>query len=48
MRSAISIIRNHQNPQSIEIDISLQDYGEYIETIIINEAYDINVKEKKC
>lgn len=39
MKSAISIIRNHQNPQSIEIDISLQDYGEYIETIIINEDF---------
>ena len=34
---AISIIRNHQKPQSIEIDISFQQYGEYIETIIINE-----------
>ena len=37
---AISIVRNHQKPQSIEIDISLQWYGEYIETIIINEELE--------
>lgn len=40
MKGAISIIRNHQNPQSIEIDISLQEYGEYIETIVISEDED--------
>ncbi len=37
MKSAIYLTRNHQMPESIETDISFQDYGEYIETIVINE-----------
>ena len=37
MKSALSVVKNHQMPDSIETDISFQDYGEYIETIIINE-----------
>lgn len=36
INDAMSIVRNHQMPQSIEMDISLQYYGEYIETIIID------------
>lgn len=42
INNAISIIRNHQKPRSIELDISLQQYGEYIETIIINEESENN------
>ncbi len=36
IKDAISIVRNHQIPQSIEKDIELQWIGEYIETIIID------------
>lgn len=46
MNHAISIIRNHQKPQSIEIDISLQQYGEYIETMIINEELENDEYDK--